>query len=78
VKLAASIGIAMAPAHGTEPDELIRKADLALYRAKKTKGASLNYCIFEPGMDDTQPLHPTLPERQETAAEPDFSLSRRA
>jgi diguanylate cyclase (GGDEF)-like protein/PAS domain S-box-containing protein len=78
VKLAASIGIAMAPAHGTDPDELIRKADLALYRAKKTKGASLNYCIFEPGMDDTQPLHPKLPERQETAAEPDFSLSRRA
>jgi diguanylate cyclase (GGDEF)-like protein len=52
VTLAASIGIAMAPAHGTEPDELIRKADLALYRAKGTKGASPNYCIFEPGMDD--------------------------
>jgi diguanylate cyclase (GGDEF)-like protein/PAS domain S-box-containing protein len=55
VTLAASIGIAMAPAHGTEPDELIRKADLALYQAKGTKGASLNCSIFEPGMDDNEP-----------------------
>jgi diguanylate cyclase (GGDEF)-like protein/PAS domain S-box-containing protein len=52
VMLTASIGIAMAPAHGTGPNELIRKADLALYRAKRTKGAILNYCIFEPDMDD--------------------------
>jgi diguanylate cyclase (GGDEF)-like protein/PAS domain S-box-containing protein len=54
VMLAASIGIAMAPGHGTGPDELIRKADLALYRAKSTKGASPNYCIFEPVMDDEE------------------------
>jgi diguanylate cyclase (GGDEF)-like protein len=52
VMLATSIGIAMAPAHGTRPDELVRSADLALYRAKRTKGASLNYCVFEPDIDD--------------------------
>ena len=54
VMLGASIGIAMAPAHGTGQDELIRSADLALYRAKRTKGAGLNYCIFEPDLDECQ------------------------
>jgi diguanylate cyclase (GGDEF)-like protein/PAS domain S-box-containing protein len=52
VRLAVSIGIAVAPQHGTQPDELIGNADLALYRAKQTKGASLNYRICEPGMED--------------------------
>lgn len=32
--LAGSIGIAFAPAHSRQPGELMRKADLALYRAK--------------------------------------------
>jgi diguanylate cyclase (GGDEF)-like protein len=34
VTIGTSIGIAMAPADDTEPNELIKKADLALYRAK--------------------------------------------
>jgi diguanylate cyclase (GGDEF)-like protein/PAS domain S-box-containing protein len=51
VTLAASIGIAIAPEHGTRPDELIFNADLALYRAKLTRGAGVDYCIFEPGVD---------------------------
>lgn len=34
ISAAASIGIALAPMDGTDPDELIKKADLALYRAK--------------------------------------------
>jgi diguanylate cyclase (GGDEF)-like protein len=34
VVISASIGIAMAPYDGVEPDELMRKADLALYRTK--------------------------------------------
>jgi diguanylate cyclase (GGDEF)-like protein len=50
VTLGASIGIAMAPEHGTGSKELIRNADLALYRAKETKGTSLNHCVYEPGM----------------------------
>jgi diguanylate cyclase (GGDEF)-like protein len=54
-QVSVSVGIAMYPAHGTEPDLLIRNADMAMYRAKrlgknrcelflpKDSGADLNY-----------------------------------
>jgi diguanylate cyclase (GGDEF)-like protein/PAS domain S-box-containing protein len=45
VNIGTSIGIAMAPADGTEPNELIKKADLALYRTK-SKGRN-GYCFFD-------------------------------
>ncbi len=35
VTIGASIGIALFPDHGKEPDELMRKADMALYEAKR-------------------------------------------
>ncbi|MEO5806367.1 EAL domain-containing protein [Devosia sp.] len=44
-----SIGIAMAPANGTRPDQILRNADLALYRAK-ADGRSV-YRFFENQMD---------------------------
>jgi diguanylate cyclase (GGDEF)-like protein len=34
VEIGASIGIALAPEHGSEEEELLKKADLALYRSK--------------------------------------------
>jgi PAS domain-containing protein len=34
-QVSVSVGIAMYPAHGTEPDLLIRNADMAMYRAKR-------------------------------------------
>jgi diguanylate cyclase (GGDEF)-like protein len=34
VEVGTSIGIAMAPEHGSDPHELLKKADLALYRSK--------------------------------------------
>jgi diguanylate cyclase (GGDEF)-like protein len=34
VEVGTSIGIAMAPDHGSDPQELLKKADLALYRSK--------------------------------------------
>ena len=44
-----SIGIALAPDHGVEPDELLKNADLALYRAKADGRGS--YRFFGPSMD---------------------------
>jgi len=46
-----SIGIAMAPINGTRPDQILRNADLALYRAKAEGRAT--YRFFESHMDST-------------------------
>jgi diguanylate cyclase (GGDEF)-like protein len=44
-----SIGIAVAPVDGVEPDELLKHADLALYRAKADGRGTFKF--FEPEMD---------------------------
>jgi diguanylate cyclase (GGDEF)-like protein len=49
VVIGTSIGIAMGPLDGTTPDQLIRNADLALYRAKGEGRGT--YSFFEPEMD---------------------------
>ena len=49
VVIGASIGIAMAPTDGSEPDQLLRNSDMALYRAKS--GGRGSYHFFEPEMD---------------------------
>ena len=47
MEIGASIGIAVAPRDGVEPDELLRKADKALYRCK---GAGRgNFAFFDQG-----------------------------
>ncbi len=45
----ASIGIAMAPDDGTEPDQLLKNADLAMYGAKADGRGT--YRFFEAAMD---------------------------
>ena len=45
----ASIGIALAPQDGTELDQLIKNADLAMYAAKA--GGRRTHRFFEPAMD---------------------------
>ncbi|WP_428415221.1 putative bifunctional diguanylate cyclase/phosphodiesterase [Pararhizobium sp.] len=47
-QLAATIGVALAPLHGTDAEELLASADFALYRAKKAGGSSM--LMFEPDM----------------------------
>jgi diguanylate cyclase (GGDEF)-like protein/PAS domain S-box-containing protein len=48
VNVGTSIGIAMAPEHGVEPEGLLKSADLALYAAK-AQGRS-DYRVYRPGM----------------------------
>ena len=49
VTVGLSIGIALAPGDGLDPDQLLKNADMALYRAK-SDGHDL-YRFFEPEMD---------------------------
>ena len=46
IRISASIGIALAPAHGASSEELLRNADIALYRAK-AKGRGSIVCYDE-------------------------------
>jgi diguanylate cyclase (GGDEF)-like protein len=50
IDIGASIGIARAPIDGVDADELVKKADMALYVAKKDGGG--NYCFFAAAMED--------------------------
>jgi diguanylate cyclase (GGDEF)-like protein len=52
-----SIGIALAPEHGTSQIELLKNADLALYRAKTGR---LGYQFYEPAMDSEAQLRREL------------------
>ena len=47
--IGASIGISVAPADATDPDALLKNAEMALYRAKEEGRGS--YRFFETGMD---------------------------
>ncbi len=49
VVVGVSVGVTIAPDEGTEPDVLMKNADLALYRAKADGGGI--YRFFEIGMD---------------------------
>ena len=49
VMIGTSIGIALVPGDGRDPDQILKNADLALYRAK-SRGRG-RYCFFEPEMD---------------------------
>lgn len=49
IEIGASVGIAVGPGDGTRTDQLVKNADLALYKAK-SEGRS-TYHFFETGMD---------------------------
>jgi len=50
IDLGASIGIAMAPGDGVDADELLKKADMALYAAKSGGGGV--HCFFASEMEE--------------------------
>jgi diguanylate cyclase (GGDEF)-like protein/PAS domain S-box-containing protein len=73
VNIGTSVGIAMAPEHGTEPEELLKSADLALYTAK-TQGRS-DYRIYQPGMlEDATSQQLAESELRDAIAEERFEL----
>lgn len=43
VSVSVSIGIAMCPADGADPEELLRSADMAMYRTKERGGDSVGF-----------------------------------
>jgi diguanylate cyclase (GGDEF)-like protein len=49
VVIGVSVGVAVAPADGAQPDQLLRNADMALYRAK-SEGRGTHH-FFQPEMD---------------------------
>jgi diguanylate cyclase (GGDEF)-like protein len=58
VIIGTSIGIALVPDDGADPDRLMKAADMALYRSK-ADGRS-KYCFFEPAMDAHMQARRTL------------------
>jgi diguanylate cyclase (GGDEF)-like protein len=69
----ASIGIALAPQHGTDLDELLRNADLAMYAAKAD--GRRTYRFFEPAMDArVKALHTLEQDLRRAIADGGFEL----
>ncbi|MCB1588529.1 MAG: diguanylate cyclase, partial [Xanthomonadales bacterium] len=56
--LSASIGLARYPTHGERAIDLLRAADLAMYRAKRAGGARL--AVFDPALDQRDVTAPEL------------------
>ena len=56
--IGASIGIALAPADGETSDQLLRNADMALYKAKEDGRGT--FCFFQPGIGASLRAHRTL------------------
>jgi diguanylate cyclase len=48
----ASIGLALYPEHGNDPDELLQRADIAMYVAKQTHAG---FVLFDPKQDQHSP-----------------------
>lgn len=57
VEIGASIGIAMAPTHATDPAALLKRADLAMYDAKSS---ARGLRLYEPDLHATSPRRLTL------------------
>jgi diguanylate cyclase (GGDEF)-like protein len=57
MEVGASIGIALSPEHGTDPDALLRHADVAMYAAKRQ---GLGFSLYEPSHDQSSAARLTM------------------
>ncbi len=72
-QIGASIGVAIAPFDGDNPDALLKSADLAMYRAKSDGRGILRY--FEPQMDaSTQARRALEADLRQALAQGQFHL----
>ena len=67
VEIGASVGVALAPSHGTSARELLSHADLALYRSKEDGRA--RFTIYDPSLEDQAEVRRTLEHELKTALE---------
>ena len=73
VTIGTSIGIAIAPRDGTDPDEILKSADLALYSAKS--GGRGSFRFFEPELDQLMHARRNLErDMREALAKGEFEL----
>ncbi len=73
VSVGTSIGIALAPQDGVDPDELLKKADLALYRTKSTGRNGFHF--FNPEMTaEVDARHRLEHELREALAREQFEI----
>ena len=73
VNIGTSIGIALIPQDGDDPDQLMKAADLALYRSKGDGRG--RYCYFEPAMDAQMKARRTLElEVRKALADGEFEM----
>ena len=66
ITVGASIGIALCPSHGTDPDVLLRRADMAMYLAKN---ANSGYSLYSVDQDAALPGDLVLRGQLRTAIE---------
>jgi diguanylate cyclase (GGDEF)-like protein len=52
IDVAASVGVAVAPMHGTSREQLLKRADMAMYAAKQE---GRDVAVFDPALDTTSP-----------------------
>jgi diguanylate cyclase (GGDEF)-like protein len=52
IEVSASIGMAVAPRHGQDADTLLRRADVAMYQAKRS---GMGVAVYDPGEDQHRP-----------------------
>src|SRR5207248_8551277 len=71
VAMAASIGIALAPKHGQDATTLLRRADVAMYLAKR---AASGYALYSPDQDQYSPSRLALLGELRQAIEQDQLL----